>query len=205
MCTVVKEDKSLNGFIKAGHRELIPLAEFRSWLMSIRDKDEYREKKHRDGTVYADKHGNKGYGPFTWDARQLILQKLLETQMTLGYELITTEELRAIDEIWDKELDFSRRTLVELYYSVTGERLPWDSYKEPMFHSEIAASIDKLCSENDVPDELVRNLILSVHQNKNYSNPRILRKDLDRLLNQEWLHFDILREIDNADNETGAE
>ena len=205
VCTVVKEDKSLNGFIKAGHRELIPLAEFRSWLMSIRDKDEYREKKHRDGTVYADKHGNKGYGPFTWDARQLILQKLLETQMTLGYELITTEELRAIDEIWDKELDFSRRTLVELYYSVTGERLPWDSYKEPMFHSEIAASIDKLCSENDVPDELVRNLILSVHQNKNYSNPRILRKDLDRLLNQEWLHFDILREIDNADNETGAE
>ena len=200
----MKEDKSLNGFIKAGHRELIPLAEFRSWLMSIRDKDEYREKKHRDGTVYADKHGNKGYGPFTWNARQLILQKLLETQLALGYELITTEELRAIDEIWDKELDFSRRTLVELYYSVTGERLPWDSYKEPMFNSEIAASIDKLCSENDVPDELVRNLILSVHQNKNYSNPRILRKDLDRLLNQEWIHFDILREIDNADNETGA-
>lgn len=35
VCTVVKEDKSLNGFIKSGHRELIPLAEFRSWLMSI--------------------------------------------------------------------------------------------------------------------------------------------------------------------------
>ena len=35
VCTVVKEDKSLNGFIKSGHRELIPLAEFRKWLMSI--------------------------------------------------------------------------------------------------------------------------------------------------------------------------
>ena len=45
VCTVVKEDKSLNGFIKSGHRELIPLAEFRSWLMSIRDNEEYREKK----------------------------------------------------------------------------------------------------------------------------------------------------------------
>ena len=49
VCTVVKEDKSLNGFIRSGHRELIPLAEFRKWLMSIRDIPEYREKKHRDG------------------------------------------------------------------------------------------------------------------------------------------------------------
>lgn len=45
VCTVVKEDKSLNGFIKSGHRELIPLADFRKWLMDIRDIDKYREKK----------------------------------------------------------------------------------------------------------------------------------------------------------------
>ena len=203
-CTVVKEDKSLNGFIKAGHRELIPLAEFRSWIMSIRDKDEYREKKHRDGTVYADKHGNKGYGPFTWEARQLILTKLIETQRTIGYELITIEELRAIDEIWDRELDLSRRVLVDLYYGLTGEKLPWDSYKEALIKENIVNDIEEMCDEFDVPSELVRNLILSVHQNKNYSNPKITRKDLERLLNQQWLHFDILKEIDNADNETGA-
>ena len=69
VCTVVKEDKSLNGFIKSGHRELIPLAEFRSWLMSIRDNEEYREKKRRNGTVYRDKQGNMGFGPFNWKAR----------------------------------------------------------------------------------------------------------------------------------------
>lgn len=34
----------MNGFIRSGHRELIPLAEFRKWLMSIRDVPEYREK-----------------------------------------------------------------------------------------------------------------------------------------------------------------
>lgn len=200
-CTVVRDDKSLNGFIKAGHRELIPLAEFRSWLMSIRDVDEYREKKHRDGTVYADKHGNKGYGPFTWEARQLILTRLIETQRTINYELITLDELRAIDEIWDRELDLSRRVLVDLYYNLTGEKLPWDSYKEPLMNADTVKSIEDLCEEYDVPNELVRNLLLSVHQNKNYSNPKIMRKDLDKLLNQQWLHFDILREIDNADNE----
>ena len=203
-CTVVKEDKSLNGFIKAGHRELIPLAEFRTWLMSIRDVDKYREKKHRDGTVYADKHGNKGYGPFTWEARKLILTKLIETQKAINYELITLDELRAIDEIWDRELDLSRRVLVDLYYDLTGEKLPWDSYKEALIKADIVDSIENMCEEYNVPSELVKNLLLSVHQNKNYSNPKIMRKDLEKLLNQQWLHFDILKEIENADNETGA-
>ena len=82
--------------------------------MSIRDVDEYREKKHRDGTVYADKHGNKGYGPFTWEARKLILTKLIKTQQAINYELITLDELRAIDEIWDREIDLSRRVLVAI-------------------------------------------------------------------------------------------
>lgn len=199
-CTVVKDDKSLNGFIKAGHRELIPLADFRTWLMSIRDVDEYREKKHRDGTVYADKHGNKGYVPFTWEARKVILTRLLETQRAINYELITLDELRAIDEIWDRELDLSRRVLVDLYYNLTGEKLPWDNYKEALIKAETVNSIEEMCKEYDVPSELVRNLILSVHQNKNYSNPKIMRTDLEKLLNQQWLHFDLLKEIDNADN-----
>ena len=205
VCTVVKDDKSLNGFIKAGHRELIPLAEFRSWLMSIRDVDEYREKKHRDGTVYVDKHGNKGYGPFTWDARQLILTRLIETQQMMNYELITIDELRAIDEIWDRELDYSRRTLVNLYQNLTGEKLPWDSYKKPLVDEATAKTIEEKCKEMNVPSELIRNLIFSVHKNKNYSNPKIMRSDLDKLLNQQWLHFDVMKEIDDADNAANIE
>lgn len=132
VCTVVKEDKSLNGFIKSGHRELIPLAEFRKWLMSIRDIDEYREKRRRNGTVYETKNGDMGYGPFTWEARKLILMKLLETQERMGYELITIQELEAIDEIWDDELDLSRRALVDLYREITGKSLPWDQYKDAL-------------------------------------------------------------------------
>ena len=52
----------------------------------------------------------------------------------MGYELITLDELKAIDEIWDQELDLSRRVLVELYEEITGERLPWYDYKEPLQH-----------------------------------------------------------------------
>ena len=193
----MKDDKSLNGFIKSGNRELIPRAEFRKWLMSIRDIDEYREKKRRNGTVYETKTGEMGYGPFTWDARQLILKRLLETQKQMGYELITIDELKAIDRIWDEELDLSRRTLVELYEKLTGERLPWYQYKEPLIDAETVAELEKLAEENDVPFDLVRNVILSVYRNKNYSNQRIMKGALERLLNQQWLHHDVLKEFED--------
>lgn len=199
VCTVVKEDKSLNGFIKSGHRELIPLAEFRTWLMDIRDKEEYREKKRRNGTVYEDKQGNMGFGPFTWEARQIILKKLIETQKKMGYELITIDELKAIDEIWDNELDLSRRTLVELYEKLTGERLPWYEYKEPLIDAETVKQLEELAEKNDVPFDLVRNILLSVNHNKNYSNQRIMKEEIARLLNQQWLHYEILKEIENED------
>ena len=197
VCTVVKEDKSLNGFIKSGHRELIPLAEFRTWIMSIRDRDEYREKKRRNGTVYETTTGEMGYGPFTWEARKLILTKIIETQQKMGYELITQEELKAIDEIWDEELDFSRRTLVELYKELTGEKLPWYQYKEPLIDKETVEELERLAEANNVPFDLVRNIILSVYHNKNYSNKRIMKDALERLLNQQWLHYEILKETED--------
>ena len=197
VCTVVKDDKSLNGFIRSGHRELIPLAEFRIWIMGIRDKDEYREKKRRNGTVYETKTGEMGYGPFTWEARKLILTKLIETQKQMGYELITLEELKAIDEIWDDELDLSRRTLVELYEELTGERLPWYQYKEPLVEKKTVDELEKLAAANDVPFDLVRNIILSVYHNKNFSNRRIMKDAVERLLNQQWLHHEILKEIED--------
>ena len=197
VCTVVKDDKSLNGFIRSGHRELIPLAEFRIWIMGIRDKDEYREKKRRNGTVYETKTGEMGYGPFTWEARKLILTKLIETQKQMGYELITLEELKAIDEIWDDELDLSRRTLVELYEELTGERLPWYQYKEPLVDKETVDELEKLAADNDVPFDLVRNIILSVYHNKNFSNQKIMKDAMERLLNQQWLHHEILKEIED--------
>ena len=199
VCTVVKDDKSLNGFIRSGHRELIPLAEFRKWIMEIRDKDEYREKKRRNGTVYETKSGEMGYGPFTWEARQLILIKLIETQKQMGYELITTDELKAIDEIWDDELDLSRRTLVELYEDITGERLPWYQYKEALIDADTVSELERLAKENEIPFDLVRNMILSVNHNKNFSNQKILKDGMERLLNQQWLHHKVLKEIENED------
>lgn len=114
-----------------------------------------------------------------------------------GYKLITQEELKAIDEIWDDELDLSRRTLVELYEELTGEKLPWYQYKEPLIDEETIEELERLAAVNDVPFDLVRNIILSVYHNKNYSNQRIMKDALERLLNQQWLHHEILKEVED--------
>lgn len=197
VCSVVKEDKSLNGFIRSGHRELIPLAEFRKWLISIRDIPENREKKRRDGKVYFTSSGEIGPGPFTWETRKLILKRLLETQQVVGYELITEDELKSIDKIWDDELDLTRRELVDLYYSVTGKRLPWHNLKKPLFDEDTISEIKIRAEEDDIPYDLIRNLIFATNINKHFSNPKVLRKALDKVLSQEWLHVDALKELEN--------
>ena len=47
-CTIVKEDKSLQNFINQGSSELIPLRNFRNWLVSIRQDPKYRDSKRRN-------------------------------------------------------------------------------------------------------------------------------------------------------------
>ena len=42
-----------------------------------------------------------------------------------------------IDTVWDSEGDLTRRKLVDIYYEVFGERLPWDEYKEPLYEERI--------------------------------------------------------------------
>ena len=201
ICTVVKEDKSLNGFIRSGYRQLQPLAEFRKWLMSIRDIPEYREKKRRDGKVYIMQNGELGFGPFTWEARQMILKRLLNIQNKIGFELISIEELKAIDKIWDDELDLTRRTLVNLYYEEMGKRLPWDKYKKAIFDNDTVRKLEDLCESNNIPFDLMRTLVFVTNKNKNYSNPKILRSNLDKAMAMQWVHHDAkyeaLKELDN--------
>ncbi|WP_312443676.1 DNA phosphorothioation system sulfurtransferase DndC [Lacrimispora sp.] len=195
ICTVVKEDKSLNGFIRSGHRELVPLAEFRKWLMSIRDMGDRREKKRRDGSIYYTSEGDLGYGPFTWETRQEILINLLKVQKDMNYELISIDELKAIDRIWDDELDISRRVLVDLYYNEMREKLPWDDLKAPLFDSNIVGLLNNYANEYGIPMDLVRKLIFATEKNKYYSNPKSLKTALERILNQQWLYEEIEKEF----------
>lgn len=199
-CTIVKEDKSLLNFINKGATELIPLRDFRNWLVSIRQDPAYRDTKRRDGSIYQKSNGEFGFGPFTMWGRQQILRGLLELQRDTKMELITMDELKAIDQIWDNEGDLTKRLLVDTYYEVFGTRLPWDSYKEPLFDEEGIAEIKSVAREYDLPEELVTKLIVTVEKNKHITRNSRMQKEFDKVMQQEWIHFEAIRDGLNNEN-----
>ena len=160
--------------------------------MEIRDIPLYRERKRRDGTIYFTSNNELGFGPFTWEARQMILEKLLLTQREMSYELITEDELRAIDRIWDEEKDISRRTLVDLYHRVMGSQLPWDHLKYSLFDSETIEKLSIYAEQYKVPMDLLKTMIFTTNKNKFFSNTRLLRDALSKSVSQQWLQEESL-------------
>jgi DNA sulfur modification protein DndC len=102
-CTVVKDDKSMKGFIDTGEEWMRPLYEFRSWLKDLHGHEELRNQYRRNN--------QPGLGPFTSEARKMILTELLKTERKVGKQLISDEELLEIQTEWTKEFDIMHSAL----------------------------------------------------------------------------------------------
>ena len=201
-CTMVKEDKSLKNFIDKGESFLIPLRDFRNWLLEIRDNPDYRERRRRNGAVYENKDGELGFGAFSLNGRYEILKKLLELEMETKLQLITIEELKAIDRIWEQEGELTRRKLVDLYFSIKGERLPWDEYKTPLFDKEAFELIQETCDEFGIDYDMFAKLVVVVENNKHFTRGQKINKAFDKVINEGWLHY---QNIKNAKEEISNE
>lgn len=194
ICTMVKEDKSLKNFIDHGASELIPLRDFRNWLVELRANPDKRDYRRRNGSVYLTASGEFGRGPFTMETRKEILRRLLQLEVETGFELITLEELKMIDKLWEDEGDLSRRSLVEIYSEVKGSRLPWDDYRKAKYDEKTIELLHTLCKKYDVPFDLVSKLMISVDNSKFYTRSAVVAKNVEKILNEGWLHFDAIRE-----------
>ena len=90
--------------------------------------------------------------------------------------------------------------MVDIYYSVFGTKLPWDEYKEPLFDAEAIAEIEDVASLYDLPTELITKIIVSVEKNKHITRNNRLQKEFDKLIQQEWIHVDAIKDgLDNED------
>lgn len=103
-CTVVEKDKSLQGFVDSGNHQYSPLITFRDWLREIRNDQTLRQGRRRNGKITIASNGKLIPGPFTLEARRMILDRLLETQREYGNTLITDQEIEAIQRIWAIDL-----------------------------------------------------------------------------------------------------
>ena len=203
-CTMVKEDKSLQNFINKSNEEdanqLTLLRDFRNNLLVMREDASMRDNKRRNGAVYKKTDGSFGMGPFTLEARKIILEGLLELENKTGLELITREELKVIDKMWDEEGDLTCRSLVDTYYKVKGEKLPWDDYKTARFDDEAISSIEQVSEKYNIPVELITKLIVSVDKNKHITRNNKMQKAFDQIIGQGWLHYDAVEGVLNNEN-----
>lgn len=187
-CTIVRQDKSLNSFIEKGNVSLVPLRDFRHFLFEIRNDRKYRDNKRSNGTYYKTSTGEDGLGPFTLSGRRKILEKLLELENETGFDLITIEELKYIQECWESAGDLSRRMLCDTYFKIKNKRLPWDKFKTPIFDDETINEIKSICELQGFEYELISKLIMSIEKNKHFYKGEKLKKDFYKLLNQDWVH-----------------
>ena len=105
-CTVVQKDKSMRGLIAAGHEDedmLEAFADFREWLIELREDNRNRLPVRRDGRSKLREDGTRVFGPFTLQVRQAILDRLRALEAQTGQALIMAAELELIDDIWRRD------------------------------------------------------------------------------------------------------
>jgi DNA sulfur modification protein DndC len=123
ICTVVKEDKSMSALIKNGINWMQPLLNFRNRLVDNRNVSENRSETRRNGQIAVDETGHN-MGNYTMKYRIQLLRELLAIQKdTQQYrasiDLITSQELIAIQVMWYRDGNFST-TVNDIYNEVYG-------------------------------------------------------------------------------------
>lgn len=127
ICTVVKEDKSMSSLIKNGVEWMKPLLDYRDKLVENRNVSELRCDTRRNGQKAVDENGHN-LGNYTMEYRIEMLRDLLKTQKKVQEEhssvqLITSQELIAIQVIWFRDCNFST-TVNDIYNEVYGYSIP---------------------------------------------------------------------------------
>ena len=117
-CTVINKDRSLLGLINSGQseeNELEQLADFRDWLIELREDNTKRMSVRRNGTSKVREDGSTVYGPFTMKVRKKILKRLRELSDNIGKQLISDSEVEIIEEIWriDDIQESGRKALID--------------------------------------------------------------------------------------------
>lgn len=175
-CTVVKQDKSMSALIDNGLTWLQPLLKLRNDLAEERNIIENRMAQRRNGT-----NAVNGMGPYLPKYRASVLQRLLHAQRTVQkekphVELITNQELIAIQTIWYRDFIFDQK-VSEIYHIAYKSELDMKDHNEKK-EKELEL-LKKTCESNPQDFELIQEL-LTLQKNKSLLNKkRGLKEDIE--------------------------
>ena len=96
----------MRGLINAGHDEeemLEALAQFREWLIVLREDNRNRLPVRRDGHAKLREDGTRVFGPFTLEVRRKILDRLRALEAETAGALISPAEIEVIEDVWRRD------------------------------------------------------------------------------------------------------
>ncbi|GAA4273607.1 DNA phosphorothioation system sulfurtransferase DndC [Aquimarina gracilis] len=159
-CTVVREDKSMSALIDNGQNWMKPLLDYRNQLLEERNVHEHRMPKRKNGQNAVSEDG-RNYGPYYDWYRAKTLRKLLEVQKNIQKErpnvnLITNQELIAIQVIWNREMIFDYN-VGSIYKEVFDKEISTSNIKS--LDDTERRILKEICVENMSYYHLIDNLI----------------------------------------------
>ncbi len=175
-CTVVKQDKSMSALIENGLTWLKPLLKLRNELAEERNIIENRMPQRRNGT-----DAINGMRPYFPQYRASVLHRLLKAQKEVQkekphVELITNQELIAIQTIWYRDFVFDQK-VSEIYHKAYKTDLDMKDQNEKK-EKELEL-LKKSCGKNPQDFELIQEL-LTLQKNKSLLNrKRGLKEDIE--------------------------
>jgi DNA sulfur modification protein DndC len=176
VCTVVKQDKSMSALIDNGLTWLKPLLQLRNELAEQRNIIKNRMPQRRNGT-----NAVNGMGPYYPWYRASVLKRLLKAQKEIQkekphIELITNQELVAIQTIWYRDFVFNQK-VSEIYRNAYKSDLDMRDQNEKK-EKELEL-LKKSCKKNPQDFELIQEL-LTLQKNKSLLNrKRGLKEDIE--------------------------
>ena len=185
VCTLVKEDKSMNALISNGLEWMKPLADLRNELVLERNLLENRMPTRRNGAT-----AKEGLGTYTPEYRASVLSRLLNAERKIQQikprvRLIQNQELIAIQTIWYRDLIFDFQ-VSKIFSSSKGRRMKANRKKD---NAAQELRLLKEAAGNNQDDVSLISDLLKIQKSKSLLvKKRGLMNDLEHRINQEVSH-----------------
>jgi DNA sulfur modification protein DndC len=169
VCTMVEQDKSMAAMIQndAEKEWMLPLLDLRNEL-DIADDRHLRDYRRLTGRLQIH-HGHLLRGPYTQEAREAWLRKLLAVQRHVrergpqdmrDLKLITAAELQEIRRIWVVDKHEIEDSLPRIYEEALGEAYGGPPLDEsPLFGADDIAVLREVCGGDRMHFEMARELL----------------------------------------------
>lgn len=181
MCTVVKEDKSLSALVEKGFAWLKPLVDYRNAIESERNLIENRMPIRRNGTRAVNDRG-----PYYPSYRASALDRLLKVQAEIQKthpeaELISNQELIAIQTIWYRDLifDYKVSDIYRKHYQIDIDMKDANERKEK--ESEL---LKTACKKKPDNFELIEDLLVLQKNKALLNRKKGLKDDIESRIEQ---------------------